>query len=98
MQRAVQRGDLLPVGGGCGRGLGVQRGDCSLKLIWPPSTQRDSALENVEPLDYFGAIPMRPILLFERNQGPVGTNARIATCIVQQHQRKYAERLGLGRQ
>ena len=69
-----------------------------MKLIWTASAHRYCAIEDVEPLDDFGALPARSILLLERNQSTVGANAGIPTRIVQQHQRKYAKRLGLCRQ
>ena len=97
-QRAIERGDLAPVGHLRRRRFGVQRADRCLYLIGSRIVKGERLVQNRNPLVDFGLIPACPILVIQQHEFARCIEARLATRIVQQHQRQQTECFGALRQ
>ena len=74
VQRAVQRGDLRPVGRLDRRRPSVQRGDRRLQLVRAGAAQAQRAVQRRHPVLDAPRVPARAVLLAQRDHraGPVG--------------------------
>ena len=90
-QLPVERGDLRPVG----LVLEVERRDRRLELVRAGPAEPQGAVEQAAALLDPGPVPERAVLLLQQHERLAAS--RLAAGVVEEHQRRQAERLGLVR-
>jgi hypothetical protein len=76
--------------------VGVERGDRRLHDVRPAAAQRERTMQQLAPFGDLLRVPQRAVLLVEQHELAVA-QARVAPCVVQEHQREQCLRLGLVR-
>jgi hypothetical protein len=92
---SVQAGDLGPVGLGGVGGSRVARRDGRLQLVVARAVVVQGAVEQAEPLLDLAGVPASAVPVLERHDVARLVHAGIAAGVLQQHERKQPERLGL---
>ena len=94
-QLVVELHDLVPVGVGGVRGVGVHGGDRGLDLEGPGEVAAEARPDDRVPFADLAGVPAGAVLIGEADERPVGGGAGRPPCVGQQHQRQEAVRLGL---
>ena len=95
LEAAVERCDLRPIGVLGSWRPGMQRGDRRLHLIGTGPPHLYCRVDERQPFIDHLLIPASSVLVLQQHEVAVFIDASMASGVLQQHQRKQADRLGL---